>query len=190
MTVQSASHNSVPCYRELDETIKRDIKEKKHTVGNRVKLKLDDASGICSKYCKGGEVVKEGIIDYLERAIAYITIKSPVNIEVSAERNAREKVRKLKELVMGNVYTRLIAANRDLRRNTLIAIGLAFFGLLLLALQVFITNSFDSPVGNEFLLVICWVFLWRAVEIYFFDGQKKVDYLKLMQLYLAEYGEG
>jgi hypothetical protein len=179
-----------PKYRELDNHIKNEVKNKLQSQDNKVKLVLTEDSNICSRFCATGTVVDEEIIEYLERAIEDIPIKYPVDILVSAAHKGPGLIGQLKELVNIHVYSRLLAAKHDLKRNGLISLVLAIVGLLMLGLQAFFSSRFDIPMSNEFLLIISWVFLWKAVETYFFDRQKKrLAYFKLMQLYMAEYHE-
>jgi hypothetical protein len=179
-----------PKYRELNTQIKNDIKNKIQNQDNQVKLVLTEESNMCSRFCATGTVVDEEIIEYLERAIEYIPIKNPVDIMVSTAHKGSEVITQLRKLVNNHVYSRLLAANHDLKRNGLISLVLAVIGLLMLGLQAFFSSRFDIPMSNEFLLIISWVFIWKAVETYFFDRQKKrLAYFKLMQLYMAEYHE-
>jgi hypothetical protein len=177
-----------PKYRELDTHIRNDVKNKLQNQDNKVKLVLTEESNLCSRFCATGTVVDEEIIEYLERAVEYIPIKYPVDILVSTAHKGSGVIEKLRELVNKNVYSRLLAANHDLKRNGLISLVLAVIGLLMLGLQAFFASRFDIPMSNEFLLIISWVFIWKAVETFFFDRQKKrLAYFKLMQLYMAEY---
>jgi hypothetical protein len=190
MNTQISPAFITPKYRELDRRIKNDVNNKLQNRVTEIKLVLTEESNICSRFCTNNTVVDEEIIEYLERSVNFIPIKYPVDILVSAMNKGSGVIEKLRELVNINVYSRLLAANHDLKRNGLISLVLAIFGLLLLGLQAFFSSRFNIPMSNEFLLIISWVFIWKAVETYFFDRQKKkLAYLKLMQLYMAEYHE-
>jgi hypothetical protein len=177
-------------YRNLDKHINNVVENKLQNKDNKIRLTLTEGSNICSRFCATGTAVDEEIIEYLERSIEYIPIKYPVDILVSSTKKGSEVIEKLKELVKNDAYARLLAANHDLKRNILISLVLAVFGLLMLGLQAFLSNPVNIPMSDQFLLIISWVFIWKAVETYLFDRpKKKLAYLKLMQLYLAEYRE-
>ena len=67
----------------------------------------------------------------------------------------------------------------------LLVLGVASFGVRA------IINKYISNVSiNEILLIVAWVFIWRAVETFYFERKKiRKDKLKLIQLYMARYNQ-
>jgi hypothetical protein len=69
-----------------------------------------------------------------------------------------------------------------------ICLILLLIGSILLLFEAFASKLLDFKMINELILIMCWVFIWKAVEMYFFEKRiMKMDKIKLMQLYLAEY---
>ena len=155
MSVNSRSQRVIPKYRELDKIIEKDVNEKRHLPDNQIALSLAGENDLYSPYSPGGAAINKDILDYIESATDHIPIKETVEIRLETENAAPDITEKLQGLVKKNIYTRMAGVKLELRRNTLISAAMAIFGLLLLGLQVLLSNRFENPITNEFLLIIC-----------------------------------
>ena len=75
-------------------------------------------------------------------------------------------------------YTgRYIASKKELKRNKVIVLLLALFGVLTLSLAFMI----DNIIWSEVIDIAAWVFLWEAVDVSFFRNRSiKYDELRCL----------
>lgn len=65
-----------------------------------------------------------------------------------------------------------IVAAKELRRNRIIALFLGAIGVLCLSAMLATSSFFPNEVWPEVMDVVAWVFLWEAVDIYFFKSRE------------------
>jgi hypothetical protein len=119
--------------------------------------------------------------NHLKQQCDYIPFSEDIEIKIPKEFEATFKV--TLEIMGANELSRI---RKDRREAKIMALGLLFVGILFVmlgnVLEFFRGNSFQSVV-----VIVSWVFVWAAVEKWFFDrGHLTEKRLSLLQILSAK----
>ncbi len=127
-------------------------------------------------------------VDFLKEETRYSPPFAPLTVEVENKSDHAEITDTLKQIVQENVIGAIQESHRELNRNLILAAFLSIAGLLCLGFIALFSLFVDQFIFREFFVVIAWVLIWRAVELFFFDASSlRLQKYKLMQLYFADY---
>jgi len=173
-------------YSELENKIEKRTKNRNEY---SIQLSIDDENDIYNKYSLNGNTqIKNEIIDYLEEQVKYVSIAHSITIQVEYKSKNQSTISILQMLIKDKLEDRLSILYQEIHsklRETILFVILGLISFFLLSIVGRITSS---RTIKEILLIICWVFIWKAVEIYFMERRKLVsERLKLMKLYFAKY---
>ena len=100
-----------------------------------------------------------------------------------AEIDETEQV-KYRTAIKNYYFTKLIDIKTQLRKLTLISIVFMLASSVIFACSAFIPFLSSTPVINEFVIVIGWVFAWEAVDLFCIQRNQinieKMRYTNLM----------
>lgn len=157
-----------------------------------ITLFFRNASDIIDSYSaaspSGSSVVNPEIVEYLESRVSAIQLKRKVTIEIEYGGEPPGDPFLPEKLIKKNLEASIIVS---LRRNSKImfsSFALALAGIAILFFLNQIPYFTDHYAFHELFVVISWVFIWRFVELFFFERTKlRFRRMKLLQIYLAEY---
>lgn len=157
-----------------------------------ISLFLKDEGDIIDSFSAAGisdtAVVNPGIIEYLESRVRSIHLKRRVTIEIEYGGKAPVDPFLPEKLIKKNLEASIMVS---LRRNSGIMISsfaLALAGIVILFFLNQIPYFTDHYAFHELFVIISWVFIWRFVELFFFERTKlRFRRMKQLQIYLAEY---
>jgi hypothetical protein len=135
--------------------------------------------------------INREIMDYIEDQVRNIPLYQPLKIVVKyVSGKAERNLNILEQMYRRYVMHKMIDLEHDLRRNRRLIIIMLVFGLVSLAILYAITNIIDLFPVTQLLIIVSWVFIWKAAEGYFFDRKILLDRkFKFIQLYLAIFEE-
>ena len=82
--------------------------------------------------------------------------------------NAKERVRIIHSCLKEYYSEKYIASKKELRFNLVATLMLAFSGIVALILAFLV----DHSIWSEVIDIAAWVFLWEAVDIWFFKNRE------------------
>jgi len=131
--------------------------------------------------------INNEIVDYIIMETEKIPKKNAVVINIKILNKTNDKIKIIEKLLKENINEKtmkIINQIKILNRNAWI---LLCIGLLLIGITQIFNISEKRYSINEFIIVMSWVFMWKAVEIFFFERIKLVkEKLKLLKIYYSE----
>jgi len=177
--------------REIEKLSRKAEKRVLKKTETEITLRLTECDDIYEKYSNyRDKQISHEILDYLEDQTKYIPVYSQVNINIETGKNEETIIENVKDAVRNHLRVGIIEKQIEMTQNlkefnALLVLGVTSFGVKA------ILNKYISNVSiNEILLIVAWVFIWRAVETLYFDRKRiRKDKLKLIQLYMAKYNQ-
>jgi len=166
----------------------------------RIKLYINNEADLYEKFsypADSGETagrtdfaseIDPAIIAYLEKKTAAVPVYSDFEIELHIRDAGKEKHRIAADAIKAYVIGQLAETEITLAKINRNSIMLILAGILPLAMQQMFTKVISRYFMSEFLLVMTWVFMWKAVELLFFgrpELAKKRSVLK--KIYRADF---
>jgi hypothetical protein len=127
------------------------------------------------------------VMDYIIMETENIPRENNLIISIKTNENGNEKVTVIDNLIKRNIKEKIGKVNEKVRRTNRNAFILAFIGMILIgSTQIF--QIFERRYSvNEFIIVMSWVFMWKAVEILFFERVKLIkEKAILLRIYFSE----
>jgi hypothetical protein len=154
-----------------------------------ITLRLAECDDIYEKYSNyRDKQISHEILEYLEDQIKYVPVYSQIKISIETENDESTMIENVRSAVRNHLRVGIIEKQIEMTQNlkefiVLLVLGVASFGIKA------ILNKYISNVSvNEILLIVAWVFIWRAVETFYFERRRiRKDKLKLIQLFMAKY---
>lgn len=182
-------------YDEIEKRLKSKIKKEEEVDDDirTIRVVLSSELEMYSKFSViSKQKINNEITNYITEQAKYIPLSYDLRISIKLLGNdsGLSNVKKLEQMFKKNIMNSLISYTRDLKRNSKLIISMGFFGLIAMGLSILFSELFYVFAIRELLVIVCWVFIWRAVESYFFARKRiKTQKLKLTQLYLSEFIE-
>ena len=128
------------------------------------------------------------LLSYIKKEAQHLPPELPLAVEVEMEPSKKTRFQQFEAVLKKTITEEINALEIELKQQSHIALVLTALGILTFAL-IGLLSKINSGFGvKDLLSIVSWVFLWRAVEIYFFERQKtKNEKVKWMQLYFATF---
>lgn len=134
-----------------------------------VNMTVKDDSDFLSVFSSTSTPVISGeVADFLEDSTRFIPAREQLSLHVKSDCvDDDEKV--LYRAAIKEYYTEKYHANeKEIRYYNTLALFLAIFGVIILAVAVYLGFIADSALWSEVIDIVAWVLLWEAVDIKFF----------------------
>ena len=147
-------------------------------------LCIDDESELYSRFSvlNGGNYppnstarINEEIVEYLISEVKKIPHKNSAKIRINVTSKVESNIEHIEKLIQDNIREKMATANETIKRTNRNAFALAGTGMLLIALTQLSHFLISKYSLNEFIIVMSWVFMWKAVELFSF---KRVEILR------------
>ena len=131
--------------------------------------------------------INNDIIDYLMAETEKAPVHSSLVIAIKLQKEIVVGIDNIEKLIKESVIERISLINKTLRRFRIFAIISALIGMFLIGTTQF-THIIERRYSlNEFVIVMSWVFMWKAVELMFFDKMKYGrDKGLLLKIYISK----
>ena len=117
----------------------------------------------------GAGKVNSDIIAYLVNEAENLPLKNSAVIHIKMPGSITLKTESVESLIKDNIREQLLKTNKKLRSKNRYSIVLACIGMLCIAFTQVFQFLARRYSFNEFVIVISWVFMWKAVELFFFE---------------------
>lgn len=184
--------------KEMKEKVKALESEEKQAYDNEgraiIRLTVLDDRGFLSPYGEDNDImISSETATFLEHSTKAIHHNKNLTLQIYSDViDEREKM--LYERGIRNYYENsFLAHQKELKHNFWTTMFLSLIGIVYFAMLIVISFFVDFDIVLEALSIAGWVFLWEAVDIFFFQRPKirhkqfrdyafinaKIEYLKL-----------
>jgi hypothetical protein len=130
--------------------------------------------------------LREDILAYLRNRAKYVPPLDRLVVNVASR--GPETPHDLANAVRSATRDAILYAHNELQQIKKLYTILFVLGVLTFVVKTFVTSFFKNAGVNEIFLIIMWVFVWRAVELFFFDrGTIVRESMRLVQLHEARF---
>ena len=178
--------------RKLRKNINRSFKLKAGETQEFITLFFKDEREIIDPYSagelSGSAIINPAVIEYLGSRVSPIPPKKKITIEIEYGGNVSVDPYLPEKLIKKKLEQSLFTSFRKNFRIMVSSFALALAGLAILGFINKIPYFTDRYAFNELFVVVSWVFIWRFVEMFFFERIKlRHQHSDLLKIYLAEY---
>lgn len=171
-------------------------KDKMMEEDGRAHVRIDLSSTDAINPFSGGTRLDQAVFDYVENEAMYTDVDELLSIDFIVKEKNEEYDRMLAKEVK-NHYLFKFAETKEKKREVLRkSFGLLGAGILFVILYIimsFLSNSIDTSIStngrmwlsifSEVVDIIYWVFIWEAVDKFFFEQREvQKELLRLTQL--------
>ncbi len=130
--------------------------------------------------------LREDILTYLRNRAKYVPALDRLVVNVALR--GPETLHDLRDAVRNATMDAILYTHSELKQIKKLYTLLFVLGILTFVAKTIVTGFFKNAGVNEIFLIIMWVFVWRAVELFFFDrGTIVRENMRLIQLHEARY---
>ena len=131
--------------------------------------------------------INSDIIEYLINETENMPLKHSLMISIKTSNLIIQNIDFIIKMIKENIYYKLSIINSRIKRLNVHSVILALIGMLLIGMTHifgFITKQYSI---NEFIIVISWVFMWKAVDLIFFEKAGMLKKRKILaKIYFSE----
>jgi len=177
--------------REIEKLSRKAEKRVLKNTKTELTLRLTKSDEIYEKYSNHQDKqISHEILDYIEDQAKYVPVYSQLTINVETEEYEAVKIEDVRDAVKNHLRVGIIEKQIEMAKNSKEFIALLVLGVTSFGIKAIINKYVSNISINEILLIVAWVFIWRAVETIYFERKKiRKDKLKLIQLYMANYNQ-
>ncbi len=137
----------------------------------RMTVKNDD--DFLSPFSKGSEpVISTDVAEFIEKQAEALPPKAPLTLYIHGDCIDEGERTVYADAIKAYYTERDSAVSHAFRRNFILSILLAVFGILTLALALLTEMSTESPIWTEVVDIVAWVLLWEAVDVSLFRNHE------------------
>jgi uncharacterized protein (TIGR04206 family) len=118
-------------------------------------------------------VISFSVADFLENTTRSLSSKEQITLRVKSDCVDKEEREIYPKAIKEYYAEKYVANEKELVRYKITAMILAILGVLTLAVAIFISEKFGSPLWSEVIDIVAWVLLWEAVDIMAFRSRNQ-----------------
>lgn len=129
-------------------------------------------------------------IDHLLNEAEYVPSRQPLTVCVDfPDEDQIKDIQEVKRNLNDEIVKRIYQAVLEIKSLNVICTVLFVVGIAAMVISNLITGtSFWQSMASQLLLILCWCFIWSAIEKFFFERRAFiVEWKKLNRLYFADY---
>jgi len=113
--------------------------------------------------------ISSDIMDYIKSETGNIDIKNALIISIKLADEIKFEIRYIEKLIRDCIDSKILILDKKIKKLNIHSFLLALTGMMLIGLtQIFhiLEKRFSL---HEFIIVMSWVFMWKAVDLMFFE---------------------
>ena len=137
-----------------------------------------------------GKQDAEKLIELLEERTRYLPLRRGLSVSIEGtESEMKEFIPRVRNSVRDSLVPLVFYIDLDLKRLAKLSVILIVVGMLAMGIASILTElSFNAYALHEILVIASWVFIWAAVETFFFERRKlRKRKHHLQRIYSAEF---
>lgn len=133
-----------------------------------IDILVNNEEDMLSPFSGMNPIISSSLFDYLEQKTNNRKIKNGIVLNVIS--NTIDALEELlyKNAIYNTYEEKYLEAKKDSKRNLIVAITMMFIGILTLVVGIILDHHNKSSIILEIYDIIAWVFIWEAVDIFFF----------------------
>jgi hypothetical protein len=167
----------MPKYRGSKAKIKLYINDDKE-IYNKFSILTDGNRNILEN--DNGKVNNNNIIDYLKRETENIPGRNNLSIIIEMAEKVETKIEFVEKLIKETVKEEILINSKKIKRMNRNSFILTIIGMILIGITQILPIMEKRYSINEFIIVMSWVFMWKAVELIFFERIKLIAEIKIL----------
>ena len=140
-----------------------------------------------NEYCHGEyKTLNVEMTDFIEENAKKLPQNKDLTLKIhtSSEISPKEK-EEMQKAIRREYADKYVLLNKKLKTNLFLTIILTIVGLGVLALAVLFENLEWSSILSNTVMIAAWVFLWEAVEFFFFNRAEIRHKKKVVKRFLS-----
>ena len=159
----------------------KEYKELEKRLAHKYKNVRENEAVLGAEHFKNGKLTAAGYED-LKLQCEYIPYRE--KIEIAVPKTCADGFKTTLEAFGARELSRI---QKDRREAMIVSLFLLAGGILWLVLGYFFDASSKFGIVRELVIIVSWVFVWAAVEKFFFDRRRLTDRrFSLLQILSAE----
>lgn len=146
----------------------------------------DDTNFLSVFSASNNPVISNDVAEFIENNTHFIRANEQLSLNIKSNCIDETEQKVYKDAIKEYFTEKYRANERELKVQNKIALLLAFLGVLILVLAVFLNYRMSSVIWSEVVDIAAWVFLWEAVDIKFFKTRelslKRKRYIALIDM--------
>lgn len=134
-----------------------------------IDMTILDNSTFLSPYCGNVKIISSEVASYLDNILNYYPPKLNLTLRINSKSTNQEDEKIFKEAIINYYQNNIYRLKRDLLRNMIIALIMLIIGSIFITLMLIIGNKNSNPIWTTILEIAGWVFIWEAVDKFFFE---------------------
>jgi hypothetical protein len=131
--------------------------------------------------------INDEIIDYLIIETENIPPKNSLIITIEKYEKTNETIEFIEKLIKENINRKLYNINKRIRKINRNSFILILIGMILISITQIFQILERRYSLHEFVIVMSWVFMWKAVELIFFERVKLIkEKAILLKIFYSE----
>lgn len=145
-----------------------------------INMTVIDKSSFLSPFCGDEPIISSEVSAYLENTIKYVPPTFDFSIKIKNENITEQEKLIYKQAIKNYYHNNIQKLKRDVFRNNIVSLGMTFVGVLVIAIMLILSSKgVINEVWNAVLEIIGWVFIWEAVDKFFFERHHLKTELRL-----------
>lgn len=137
-----------------------------------INISINNKEDILSPFANDKAIISRDLVEFLDYKLSPVIIKKDLHIKISCQ-NLSDDEKKLYEQAIKNYYEELyFIKKREVYQKTLISLILLMIGVLVIILTIILEETGENIIKARVNDIIAWVFVWEAVDIFFFQRPK------------------
>lgn len=144
-----------------------------------IRLSVADDSCFLSPFsAEGIPVISQDTADFLDHNLKQMLPDSRIHFIISSDQIDDEEQIIYRKAITNYYHSEFSETAREMKKNMMQSIMMTIIAVMVFAVSVFLNTLDTKVIILDMLDVIAWVFMWEAVDLFFF--QRSV--LKIRQL--------
>lgn len=157
-----------------------------------INMRVEDDSDFLSVYSPNrNPIISTEVADFIENITQTIPPNQQLTLRIYGNCIDEQEQETYRSALKAYYEEKFIVNERETKRNNIIVLALAWVGILVLALAIFLEYQRDSIIWSEVIDIAAWVLLWEAVDISVFRNRalrlKRKRYLNYISMKIEYY---
>ena len=145
-----------------------------------IELYINDEKDLYNKFTVSGKnkppalhtKINDEIIDLIIAETENTPNKNSLAITINLCCQMNSEINAIEKMIKENIARRIDSINWTFKKYNIFIVISAFIGMFLIGVTQFLEVTERRFPLKEFIVVMSWVFMWKAVELIFFDKMK------------------
>lgn len=139
---------------------------------NIININIADTTNILSPFSGEKPVISSELVEFLEYKLTPQIIKKGIHLVIHCK-DIEQQEQILYKQAIKNYYEDLyFTKKREVKNKTIISLILLMIGIMVITITIALEMSGKDMIKTRIYDIMAWVFVWEAVDIFFFQRPK------------------